>query len=139
MPDIEVVIPSDISPVLGETYNLTCNVNGADNLNAIITYYWTKDNGTKTLLKSNTKNKNYNFPIFRLSDAGNYTCEVNVSSNYLDDIINEHSHTQLEIESNCFLICLKQYLIRAAFFSSARSSQCYSGNNWCRRLTIISS
>ena len=115
MPDIEVVIPSDISPSLGETYNLTCNVNGADNLNAVITYNWTKDNGTKTLLKTNTTN--YNFPTFRLSDAGNYTCEVNVNSTYLDDIINEHSHTQLEIESKCFFTMSKQYLIRAAFLT----------------------
>ena len=105
VPDIEVVILSDISPGLGETYNLTCNVNGAGNLNATTTYHWTKDNGTNTLLKTNTTN--YSFPTFRLSDAGNYTCEVNVNSTYLDDTINEHNYTQLEISSKCFFTMSK--------------------------------
>ena len=95
-----MVIPSDISPGLGETYNLTCNVHRADNLNAITTYHWTKDNGTTMLLKTNTTN--YIFLNFRLSDAGNYSCEVNVSSTYLDNIINAYGYTQLEIASKFF-------------------------------------
>ena len=102
MPDIEVVILRVIPPVLGETFHLTCNVTGANNLKTITTYHWTKDNGTRTLLKNNAMI--YNFSTFRLSDAGNYTCEVNVNSTYLDDIINAYGYTQLEIPSKCFTL-----------------------------------
>ena len=102
MPKIEIVIASVAPPILGETYHLICNVTGTDNLCAITTYHWTKDNGTKISLKTNISN--YYFPTFRLSDAGNYSCEVNVNSTYLDDRINAYGYIPLEISSKCFIL-----------------------------------
>ena len=65
--------------VLGQGgYSLTCNltVTGAENLNSSITYQWTKNNGTQTLVGAD---RVLSFSSLRLSDAGQYTCQATVS------------------------------------------------------------
>ena len=68
--------------MLGKSdYTLTCGVSGAENLNSTITYQWTKNNGTQTQVGTDSTTLFF-FPL-KLSDAGQYTCQATVSSNYL--------------------------------------------------------
>ena len=56
--------------MVGQTDNtLTCGVSGADNLDPMMTYLWTR-NGGREVSRSST------LPLspVGLSDAGNYTC-----------------------------------------------------------------
>ena len=63
--------------MVGQTgYTLTCDVFGADRLNPTITYQWTRNDervpgGSSRIL---------NLPPLSLSIAGNYTCNVTISS-----------------------------------------------------------
>ena len=71
--------------MLGQNgYSLTCVVSGAGNLNASITYQWTKNNGTQTQVQVGMGN-DFSFSPLRLSDAGQYTCQATVSSLYLNN------------------------------------------------------
>ena len=75
--------------MLGQSYSLTCGVNGTGNLNASITYQWTKNNGTQTQIQVGADPAVLFFSPLNLSDAGQYTCQVTVSysSPFLYDII----------------------------------------------------
>lgn len=44
-------------------------------------YQWTKDSGNSTISSSST----LAFSVLKFSNAGKYTCEVNVSSNYFNN------------------------------------------------------
>ena len=79
----------------GQTGNtLTCDVSGTDNLNPTITYQWTRNNGsTQTQVGTNSNTLILSPP--RLSNAGDYTCSVTVSSTLLNnDIITSSGITQ---------------------------------------------
>ena len=70
---VSIRITSDTTtPVVGESYSLTCDVTGAN----VITYLWTKDN----VIPVNETSQVLPFPTLKLSQAGQYSCEVNVSS-----------------------------------------------------------
>ena len=73
---------------------LTCDVSGADNLNPTITYQWTRDDGsTQTLVGTNSNTLTLS-PL-RLSNTGDYTCSVTVSSTLLNnDIMMSASNPQ---------------------------------------------
>ena len=87
-------------PVVGQSYNLTCEINGAGNLNATFSFCWIKNNGTETPIKASIHT--VFFPIFKLSDTGKFTCKVNVSSNYLDNVIAAHNVTHFRAQSKLF-------------------------------------
>ena len=62
--------------MVGQTgYTLTCDVSGADNLNLMIIYQWTRNNGTISEPVGNNSNTLPLSPL-RLSHAGNYSCSV---------------------------------------------------------------
>ena len=87
----EPVITAMISggtPTVGESYSLTCTVTGADRLNATITYQWLKDN---TVVSGETQST-LSFSSLSLSDAGQYRCDVTVSSTLLRDSITAQSN-----------------------------------------------
>ena len=76
------VTDSGATPTAGESYQLNCSVSGAENLNPITTYRWTRNSGsgqTQVGANSNT----LSFTPLRLTDAASYVCEVTVSSSYL--------------------------------------------------------
>ena len=75
-------ISDDGIPIAGQSYILTCSASGAEYLNnAIITYQWTKNNGTQTRFETNSDT--LFFSPLRLSDTGEYTCDITVASNSL--------------------------------------------------------
>jgi hypothetical protein len=94
-PAISVQITaSPDTPVLGQSYSLTCGVTGADNLNPSITYQWTNNNGAQI-----GTDRVFSFSSFRLSDAGQYTCQAAVSSLYLNNDITITNTHDVRIQS----------------------------------------
>ena len=92
VPTVSTNITDDgAPPTPGETYNLTCNVYGAEKLNPVITYQWMKENDTEILVGTNSGI--LSFPLLSISNASNYTCMVTVESNYLEEDI--HISTDL--------------------------------------------
>ena len=74
-----------------DTATVTCNVSGADNLNPMITYEWTKDNVTTTV-----RSETITLAPLLLSYAGVvYNCSVNVSSSFLDKVIHQTSKSEI--------------------------------------------
>ena len=93
VPVITAMVTAMVSggtPTVGESYSLTCTVTGADRLNPTITYQWFKDN---TVVSGETQST-LSFSSLSLSDAGQYRCDVTVSSTLLSQPITKMSNTQ---------------------------------------------
>ena len=87
-PAISVQITTGGALVLGQSYSLTCGVTRTENLSPVLTYQWTKNNGTQTQIQNDEANPIIlSFSSLRLSDAGRYTCQATVSSLYLNSDI----------------------------------------------------
>ena len=67
------------TPIAGENYLLICRVSGAEDLNPIITYRWTKNSGNGQT-QVGTSSSTLSVTPLRLSDAASYVCEVTISS-----------------------------------------------------------
>ena len=78
-----MVNPNLNTPLMvGQTgTTLTCDICGASNLQPMITYQWTKDG------EANVRSETLTLSPLQLSHAGVYTCSVNVSSIYLNNVI----------------------------------------------------
>lgn len=85
VPSISAQIVNEVNPVLGGYYALTCYIFGAQNINPIVTYRWTKDAGNGIHAPVGMNSSALRFSSLRLSDAGQYTCHVTVRSLYLDN------------------------------------------------------
>ena len=82
--------------MVGQTdYTLTCDISGADNLNPIITYQWTRNDGT-TRTQVGT-NHNLTLSSLGFSNAGSYSCNVTVNSNLLNNNIFASSSNQQSV------------------------------------------
>ena len=107
----EPVITAMVSggtPTVGGSYSLTCTVTGADRLNATITYQWFKDN---TGVSGETQST-LSFSSLSLSDAGQYSCDVTVSSTLLSQPIAKMSNTwDLTLQSKYNFSLMFCYLI----------------------------
>ncbi len=80
------VIPSG-APILGQSYTMTCNVDVTDNLCPLISYRWTKNNGTVTQLEAGIEPNTLSLSPLRLSDAGLYTCLATVHSIHITNYV----------------------------------------------------
>ena len=76
-PMIAVALSGDGTPTAGQSYTLTCSVSGV----SVTTYQWRKDD---SVIQGQTTEM-LSFSPLRLSDAGQYTCEVIVNSMTLTD------------------------------------------------------
>ena len=86
VPSVEVEIRSnETTPTAGEDYQLICAVSGIENLNATISYQWTKN--SNGLTQDNANTNTLSFTPIRLSNAANYVCMVTITSGYLNDNI----------------------------------------------------
>ena len=85
-----IAMVSGGTPTVGESYSLTCTVTGADRLNPTITYQWFKNN---TVVSGETQST-LSISSLSLSDAGQYRCDVTVSSTLLSQSITNMSNTQ---------------------------------------------
>jgi hypothetical protein len=79
-------------------YKLSCNVTDIDTDQLSIDYQWTKVNASLQTRINQTNNRELSFPSpLRLSDAGEYVCNVTVSR-YGENTTAENVHT-LHIQS----------------------------------------
>ena len=85
----------EVTPTVGENYQLICSVSRAENLNPTITYLWTKNSDIQLGTNSNT----LSFTPLRLSDAANYACMTTVSSIYLEGSIAATNSKNVSIQS----------------------------------------
>ena len=105
MPKIRVGFSERNILAVGQSYNLSCNVFGANSLHPTIAYNWTKDDSTQTQVGTNSST--LFFSLFRLSDAGYFTCDVTISSDYLDNVITASTMTLLTVQSESGILCNK--------------------------------
>lgn len=71
------IIASVGRPVIGESYNLTCNV--SEPTNDTLSYQWNMDGEPL----DNKSDKILAFPSLNLSNVGNYSCQVMNSTQIL--------------------------------------------------------
>ena len=63
-------------------FNITCAVLGLDSVEPVFAYQWTSHSNDSIAISSSENRSTILFPSLNFSDAGQYTCKVNVSSNY---------------------------------------------------------
>ena len=128
--DIYVKIISSGNTTLGHNTSLTCTVDGlSDNLNASVTYQWSKTNETH-ITHIRSVPRNLSFAPLRLSDAGNYTCQVTVDSNRLNRSINVATFKIVYVESELFndiAVCITIIIIKV-YSSNARVLNTFTTN-----------
>ena len=78
---IAVVGPPDDPPTFEQRYSLMCSVTGAVSINPTINYQWFKTAPRR--IEVGTNSPILTFDTLVLSDAGQYSCEVTVSSSLL--------------------------------------------------------
>ena len=102
---IELTFSTEISStgaaVVGQSYSLHCNVAGTERFTPILSYKWTKNNGTLTHVGFDSEN--LSFSPLRLSDAGQYVCHVTASSDVThEQVANTSSQSfEVSISSTC--------------------------------------
>ena len=86
--------------MLGQAHELNCSASGAEKLNPTINYKWTKMNDTGTFTEVGTNSNILSLSPLYLSDAGSYTCEVNITSqDFLTGSITRENNIGLRIPS----------------------------------------
>ena len=85
-------------PTAGQSYQLTCSLSGAENLNPMIVFHWTKNSGSGQT-QVGTNSNTLSFTPLRLSDAANYVCSVTIASNYLTGNIIAMSTQDVRVQS----------------------------------------
>ena len=96
-------------PLMAESdYTLTCDVSGADNLNPMITYQWTRYDGTTQTQVGSSRT--LTLSSVGLSDAGNYTCRATINSALLRDSITISGTQTVMVESELIDLMHTVYL-----------------------------
>ena len=84
--------------MLGQNgYILTCRVFVSDYYCPSITYQWTKNN--VTIIQLGSLPNILSFSPLRLSDAGQYTCQANISSFRINNVIIVMGSQDIHIQS----------------------------------------
>ena len=79
----------------GQNCSLKCTLTGVESQNPTITYQWLKNNGTHRV-EVGTNANILSFPSLKLSDAGQYTCQVTVDSRMYG--YSEYIHIQSQLD-----------------------------------------
>ena len=90
-----------------------------------MTYQWTK-NGTQTIRDSSSI---LTFSPLKLSDAGMYTCRVDISSDYLDSTLSAHNSIPLNVQSKLFKLKFKFSLFDLFNYNTRNSNKDNSRKN----------
>ena len=84
-PNVSVMISTDGSMTAGESFSITCFANIPDNLEATFTVTWMNIDSVMEISTNSTAV--YARTTLKTSDAGLYTCVVNITSPYLDSTL----------------------------------------------------
>ena len=97
---MSVQINGSTSGTVGGSFELSCVVLGAENLNPSITYHWTKNtNGSQTQAGTDASYSTLSFTTVQLSDADNYFCIADISSDYLTGSITAVASHSVTVQS----------------------------------------
>lgn len=102
-PDITVQLSEGGNLMVGANHTFTVSINGAQNLNSVISYAWTQSYGTMRH-RIGKNSSTFSLHSLRLSNAGMYTCMVTISSTYLGGDINKNPSANLSIESKYIIV-----------------------------------
>jgi hypothetical protein len=81
---ITATVDGDVAPMVNVALTLTCNVDGADMItNPTTTYQWSR-NG---MVVPDQTQSTWSFSSLAYSDAGQYSCTVDISSTILPSTI----------------------------------------------------
>jgi len=85
--------------VVGQSYSLSCSVSGADSLSSTSTTYrwYNESDDPRSLIGTNSSA--YAFTFVRPYHAGQYTCEVFITSPYLNGILSQSMMQDIIIQS----------------------------------------
>ncbi len=84
----------------GQSYSLTCTMTGAESLSPTISYQWLEGSSPRVML--DTTSADLTFDPLNLSDAGQYSCDVIVSSpSVTSDLTASSVVENLIIQSEC--------------------------------------
>ncbi|XP_064386182.1 sushi, von Willebrand factor type A, EGF and pentraxin domain-containing protein 1-like isoform X2 [Halichondria panicea] len=90
---LAVISPSG-GPMAGQSFSLTCSLSGGASLQPTLSYQWTREGGP---LMTNTAT--LNFDTLYLSDAGQYSCQVILTSSQLEGEHTVAAHYTIEFRS----------------------------------------
>ena len=82
-PKITASVSADVPPMAGMPLTLTCDVGGAEMITPTKTYQWSR-NG---MVVSDQRQRTLSFTFLAYSDAGQYSCAVDISSSLLSSSI----------------------------------------------------
>ena len=71
-------------PKLGQNYTLVCNVHWAEDNSSTVNYQWIKINSSQIYYIVENNSSTLFISHFKLSDVGEYICQVTAYSSYLN-------------------------------------------------------
>ena len=125
-PIVSTSITSPTGPfIVGQSYSLTCtaNVTGGVTLSNTTTISWIHPNGSVTSGTGSSLNLSLN-PL-RVSDAGQYTCNVSVSSPFLNRALNSIGTLTISVQGKrwkCAIPCGRSHFMSYKFNSCVQSN-----------------
>ena len=100
-PSVSVMITPAGTAVAGQSYSLSCSVSGADSLSPTITYRWYNESSNPRSQVGTTST--YTLNPLRPYHAGEYTCEVTITSPYLNGALSQSVMQDITVLSKCNL------------------------------------
>ncbi len=92
--ELLAVISSSGVPMAGQSFSLTCSLSGGASLQPTLFYQWTREGGSLM-----TSTATLNFDTLYLSDAGQYSCQVILTSSQLEGEHTVAAHYTIEFRS----------------------------------------
>jgi len=97
-----VVITPTGTAVVGQSYSLSCSVSGADSLSPTsTTYRWYNESSNPRSQVGTTST--YTLNPLRPYHAGQHTCEVTITSPYLNEDLSQSMVQDITVQSKCNL------------------------------------
>ena len=85
--------------VVGQSYSLSCSVSGADSLSPTSTTYRWYNESDDPRSQVGTNSSAYAFTLVQLYHAGQYTCEVTITSPYLNAALSQSMMRDINVQS----------------------------------------
>ena len=104
-----MIAPTGTAAV-GQSYTLTCSVNGAGSLSPTSTTYRWYNGSSETGLQIGTNSNTYTFTPLRPYHAGQYTCEVTIASPFLNADLTQSMMQSVTLHSKLFHINVLYYI-----------------------------
>ena len=89
----------------GESYTLTCTVTILESLGSTWNLAWQNSSGSLITSESDTTSLDLIFDPLGQSDEGEYTCEVILSSPYLNDNFIDSISQEVTVEGKLTILC----------------------------------